>query len=98
MLIFVGKLSNLLLFYFQDPSLPTNYNYGRRRSRAVLYQLSGRNFRRGGNWPRWGCHKVSWSIPVWRDTQIHFHSFFCSQTQIWRYFEYAYILQPLNYN
>ena len=24
-----------------DPEAPANYNYGRRRSRAVLYQLSG---------------------------------------------------------
>ena len=32
---------HVLTFQFQDPSLPSNYNYGRRRSRAVLYQLSG---------------------------------------------------------
>ena len=34
----------VILCYFiptLGPDAPTNYNYGRRRSRAVLYQLSG---------------------------------------------------------
>ena len=40
-MILASNCYNFFTFQFQDPSLPSNYNYGRRRSRAVLYQLSG---------------------------------------------------------
>ena len=36
-----GSSSFLGLGKSLGPDAPTNYNYGRRRSRAVLYQLSG---------------------------------------------------------